>query len=808
MSLELLLAELRLAIRALARRPTLSLVVVATLGLGLGANTAVFSVLQSVLLAPLPYEDAGRLVRIYGSRRDRPGESTRMYLTNPATTELRDHVATLEGVAVLANYSPEWADVTGADAPERVRVLRVSAGYFDVLGATPVAGTTFDRTEERTDSRAVVVGEDLWERYLGGARDAIGGSLTLDGEPYTVVGVVSDAFDDPLEGRIDVWMPADLSGSEAENWDNNYLSAVARLAPGAGLDALRAELDVVEGRHDAMGEDAAEKGYAIVPLREDIVGSAEPVLAAVMGAVLFLLLLACVNVAAVMVAAGAARQRELAIRTSLGSPRRALVRLFLFEALLLAAAGGVVGVGVGFLALDGLLAVAPPGLPRLDEVALGPGAWIVAAAGVVGAGLVLGLATALPFTRPRVGRLLGGTRAGDGAPASRRIRSALVTVEVALAVVLLVGAGVLLRTVQELRHRDLGADPTGVLTFEVGLPTSRYGTEEEAQAFHAELHRRISSLPGVVAAAATTRLPVTGSYNRWGTRPATAPGEPVDMENIQVNQRWVAGDFFRAADLALLSGRLFGPQDDPESPPVVVVNRTLARTLFSGEDPVGRLLRIGGRYPRIVGVVEDEALTARGGPAPMAYHAQRQWSIRPWTLTQLVRATGDPAALVPAIRAELTRLDPDLVLFRPRPMSEVIGADIAQERFAATLLTAFATLAILLAGLGLFGILSELVGRQRHEIGVRVALGARPARVRRMVVGRGLRLTVIGIVAGVIVAAALTRVLEFLLYRVSPHDPLVFGVVPALLVVIALLSSWLPARRATAVDPVECLRGE
>ena len=389
----------------------------------------------------------------------------------------------------------------------------------------------------------------------------------------------------------------------------------------------------------------------------------------------------------------------------------------------------------------------------------------------------------------------------------RRARSVLVAVEVSLAVVLLIGAGVLLRTVQELRSRDLGADPRGVLTFHVGLPDARYASDDLRNAFHDDFHQRVAAIPGVTSVGATTRLPVTGAFNSWGTRPAIAVGEPEDVENIQVNQRWVYGDFFAAAHVELLAGRLFAPADDPEAERAVVVNETLVQRLLQDDEAIGRLLRIGGWYTRIIGIVEDEALTARGGPVPMAYHSLRQWPGR-GLLTQMVRTEGDLAALVPAIRAELAEVDPDLVLFQPTAMSEVVGQGIAQERFAAALLTVFGALAVLLAGLGLYGVLSHMVRTQQHEIGVRIALGADLGGVRSMVVKRGLRLAAIGAVAGILLAVGLTRTLGFLLFEVSANDPVVFVAAPAALLAIALGSSYLPAYRASRVDPVESFRAD
>jgi putative ABC transport system permease protein len=800
--------DVRYALRRLARRPAFALVVVATLGLGVGANTAVFSVLHSVLLAPLPYEEDEQLVRIYGNRRDVPEGNLRNYLAAPAALELRDDAASLAAVAVLENYSPEGVDLTGGDRPERVRLLRVNADYFSVLRVAPVAGRVFRRTEETAASHVAVVREDLWRRYLGGRPGAVGGSLTLDGEAVTVVGVVSDAVRDPLEGRIDVWMPTDLLGDRSANWDDNYLSSFARLQPGATVAALRSELDVLADRHAEISADAAEKGYTVLPLREDLVGAAEPLLTAIMGAVLFLLLLTCVNVTSLLLARAAARERELAIRTSLGAARSSLARHFLIETCILSLAGGLAGVAIGLGALDLIMSVAPAGLPRREGVTLGPEAVVFAASASVVIGIVLGLATSLPFTRPKLDSVVSGSRSSGTSSGRPRVRSALVAVEVALAVVLLTGAGVLLRTVQELRNRELGADPSGVLTFSVGLPATRYGSDEAIYRFSEAFHERARAIPGVLSAAVTSRLPVTGTYNTWGTRRAHAVNEPFDTENIQVNQRWIAGDYFRTAGLELVSGRFFTAADEADAPYKVVVNQTLVRRLFADEDPRGQLLRIGGRYTEIIGVVEDEALTARSAPAPIAFHHQRQWIGGNREITQMVRVSGEPPAYVPALRDALAEVDPQLVLFEPVPLEDVIRSDTAQERFAASLLAVFAALAAFLAGLGLHGVLSHHVGRQRHEIGVRIALGAELRGVVGMVVGRGLRLTAIGALAGLLLALSTSAALESLLYEVSARDPLVLSAAPLLLLVVAGVSSYLPAVRATRVDPVESFRAE
>jgi len=375
-------------------------------------------------------------------------------------------------------------------------------------------------------------------------------------------------------------------------------------------------------------------------------------------------------------------------------------------------------------------------------------------------------------------------------------------------VVSLTGATALLRSVQELRSQDLGIDPEGVLTFTVGLPAVRYGSDEEIHRFSEAFHARAAAIPGVRSAAATSRLPVTGSYNTWGTRRAHGPGAPYEIDNIQVNQRWIAGDFFETIGLDLVAGRGFGPSDGPDGPYKVVVNLTLARRMFAATDPLGEWITFGGRYAEVVGVVEDESLTTRTPAAPMAYHHQRQWISGNRQMTQVVKVDGVAPDVLPRLREALKEVDPDLILFRPTWLTDVVGAGMAGEVFAASLLMVFAGLAVLLAGLGLYGVLVHYVGSQRHEIGVRMALGADVSGVVGMVVRRGMRLTLVGAGVGVLLAIVLGDTLRVLLFRVDPRDPFTLLVAPAILIVVAGVSCFLPARRAAGIDPLSSLRAE
>ncbi len=800
------IGEVRHAVRRLRRQPAFTAIVVLTLGLGFGANTAVVSVLHSVLVSPLEVEESDRLVRVYGDRIDLPGEFDRLHLSTPATTRLREQVSSFESVAVIENQSPSGIDLTGGDRPERLRLLRTNAEYFETLRVAPMLGRTFDPSEELGESRVAIVTEGVWLRHLGGSAEALGSSLTLDGEAYRVVGVVDDGFRDPLEGSIDVWLPLDLRGAEAEYWNNNWLTAFGRVAPGSTLSGLRSELDALQSRFPEMGG-PSDTGFATVPLHEDLVGASRPILLAVFGAVSFLLLLTAVNVASLMMARAARSEREFAVRRSLGSSRSSLLRRFVTEATLLSLAGGLAGVALGLGSLDLIATIAPAGLPGSTQLRMGTTTVLVAAAAAVFVGLVLGGATGWLFSKPSLRSVASGGRTPSVGPRRAKLRANLVRMEIALAVVLLSGAGVLLFAVQDLRSRDLGIDPGGVLTFKVGLPAARYGSDAEIYHFSERLHERLMAIPGAQSAAVTSRLPVTGSFNTWGTRRAYGPDAPHDVPNTSVNQRWIAGDYFETIGLELLRGRSFAPSDAADTPYRTVVNEALVESLFGEDPPLGAWIRVGGRYTQIVGVVENEALTMRSDPSPTAYHHQRQWISGSKKMTQLVRVAGNPMAAVVAARAAVQAVDPDLVVFEPAELDRVVGRGIALERFATVLLAVFAGLALLVAALGLYGVLSHAIAEQRHELGIRLALGADGPGIVGMVVKRGLLLAVSGGIVGLAVVWSLGGVVESLIVEVDPGDPRAILAAFGAVLASAIVASLVPALRAMRVDPAESFRG-
>jgi predicted permease len=802
--------DLAWAWRAVRRRPGFAAVVIATLALGVGANTAVFGVLNAVLLRPLPYEEPERLVRLYQVEQGEADEGG--YITLPALMDFRENARTLE-VGPLYNYQLQGADLTDGDRPERVRKLEVGADYFRVLRTVPVLGRAFGREEEVANAGVVIVSERIYRDYFSGDPGALGGMLSVDGVRRTVIGVMRGGFEDPLEGPVDVWLPLELrtSGYQEWEWDNYYLSAVGRLRPGATLATAREEIRELARRQGELHEDVANTTAVLVPLQDDVVGRADTMLVILMAAVGLLLLTACVNVGSLFLARGAARAPEMAVRTALGSPRRRLVRQLLAESLILALAGGGVGLVLALIVSDALVALAPAGLLRADFSLLDLRVFAFSLIVALLAGVSFGVAPAFRLVRASLEGIV--RESGRGRIASRaegRARNVLVVAEVSLALVLLIGAGVLIKSFDKLRRVDMNLRAENVITFDVNLPSARYAEPESRTRFHQELQRRLATLSGVKSVGAVSRLPATGFYHGWGTRRALSDSA-VDPESpmAAANQRVVEGEYFTALAIPLLRGRVFGTRDRADTPPVAVVSEAFAQALFPGEDPIGRWIHMSGSFRQIIGVVADVPISSHGEVVPMVYHAHAQFAAdRNWALSQVVALDGERPSFHDAARRELAAIDPSLVLHMPRPLSDVIGAGVAQERFAMLLLGSFAGIAVLLAAVGIYGVLAYSVSRRRPEIGIRMALGASAFSIERMVVGQGARLAALGITIGIAGAFLLTRALQALVFEVSVNDPWIFGACAAALATIALAASAIPAFAATRVSPTEIIRQE
>jgi predicted permease len=795
--------DIAYAVRSLWAAKKFSTIVVITLALGLGANTAVFSVLNAVVLQPLPYEEPDRLVRVYQSFGD-----TDNYMPGPAFRAFRDGSTTMD-LAPVYTYSTEGADLTDRAQPERVTVMQVGGDYFRIYGVRPILGQPFVRVDERANANLVVISERIWREYLDGRSDAIGQMLSMNGVRQQVVAILPDTFEDPLVPGVELWTPLDLQTPSRNEWGNYYLSVVGRLRPGATLEQAQAELNTIVSQIDSnygRNRNNVRRWARVTPLQVDTVGTARSLLWMLLGAVGVLLTIACVNVAGLVLARGASRAQELAVRAALGCSRWRLARQLVIESVLLSLAGGVVGFVSARLVTRLLLSAAPESVARVAEASTGSS--VVFAFGFIVAllaGLAFGLVPALQHARPNLeGVLRDSGRSSSGGPPHTRFRQALVVSQIALALVLLTGAGLLLRSFQKLSNVNLGLQPANVLTFQVNLPSGRYAEPASRAAFHLAFQDRLAAIPGVRAAGAVSRLPVTGTYHTWGAGRADKPQDPT----VPADQRVVEGHFFEALGIRVLSGRTFTRQDG-DAPRQVVINERLARTLYGTEDPIGRRLRVSGGEAEIIGVIADVAVGARAATPSTVYHLHRQFAAnRNWGLTQVVSSDRPAAQLLDDVRRELRALDPALVLYQPRMLADVIGKGIAQERFALLMIAAYAGLALTIAAVGLYGVLSYSVSRRQREMGIRLALGAPIGSVRALVVREGGLLAIVGVIVGLGGAFAATRALGTLLYGITTKDPLTFAIAAVILVTTALLASWIPARAATRVDPVTVLRGD
>lgn len=809
-----LLRDLRFSFRALRKRPGFSAVIILTLGLGIGANTAVFSVLNGVLLKPLSYENPDRLVRVYRVWEDREtGEKQyeRNYLTGLDVHDFRPKTEIFQGFAAFYSYREMGADLTGGDRPERIVRMPISSEFFQVLGVSLARGRSFSLDEERGGVPLAVISYGLWQSHFAGVEDVLSRTLTLDGVVHDVIGVAPQGFEGPMGRQVAAWTPENLDPAHDRNTrGNHYLSAVARLAPGVSMVQAQERMDVVTR---AIAEEiSSEEGTwltQLVPLLEDRVGESRNTLWVLMAAVVLVLLSTCVNVANLFLVRSFSRAKELAVRAALGSGRRALIRQLLSESLLMALLGGLLGLLVAWAGIHGLLALAPEGIPRLSEIALnGPVLAFTLAVSLL-TGLLFGLAPTLRLSRPDLAsELRDGERGSSVGRGHQRLRFVLVVSEVAVALVLLVGAGVLMRSFQALQGVDLAFEPSGVLSYEVHLPDSRYPEGVDRVGFYEELFPRVEALPGVRGVGATSWLPIQGRYHDWGVTRMEG-GEITAGDWNGSDMRMVAGDYFDAMGMELIQGRFLGPQDRADSEQVCVINRFLQERDFPGEDPIGKMIYAAGTGRTVVGVVETVPHDAIGSPSPQTFIHHNQFSgNRNWALIQTVAFDGDPGGLVSSIREELRTVDPNLVLFRVRTMDEILAGGVARERFTMLLMGLFSGMALLLAALGIYGVLSYLVNQRSHEIGIRMALGAEPGDVRGLVVGQGMILAGAGIGVGIVGALFLGRWLRSIVFEVPVSDPWVFGIVAGGLALTAWFAAYLPARRATRVDPATAFRGE
>jgi putative ABC transport system permease protein len=800
--------DLRYALRSLIKRPGFTGVAVLTLALGIGANTAMFSVVNHILIRPLPYEDSEQVVRLV-PQHPQFGESD-LSFSYADLRDLETQAGVLSGVAAQDSWRPVLDTPDGA---ERLEGASVSAAYFDVLGVRPALGRFFLRAEgEPGSARVIVLSHALWQTRFGGDSAVVGSHLLLSGAPFTVVGVAPADFEDPRLSRgarheaPQLWLAAPrywVQGQWADR-GTRFLTAVARLAPGVTLDEAQVAASTVMRRLQIeYPESHADWDVRLVPLKERIVGPVRPALLALLTAVGLVLLIACANLANLLLARGAGRRREVAVRVALGGTRRRILRQLLTESVVLAVLGGAAGLGLLELVSDGLVALGAGQLPRLEGIRTDPVVLGFTASISVLTGILFGFAPAFQLARTDVrSSFKTGSRGATSARSQAHFRAGLVAAEVALTVVLLAGAGLLVRSLSSLYAVDPGLEPDGLLTMHVGPPFDAYSSDADIHELYARLAGELASLPGVEAAAATSILPFSGGY--WQLEAET------DRRTGSVEVRTAGSGLFRTARTPIVTGREFTDADRAESAPVVIVNQALVKQFFPRGDAAGRRITVLNVSRTIVGVAADvRQFTLDLPPEPVMYvplAQSPQWLARNAYL--MLRATGDPALLAPPAHATIRRIDPRIPIRELRTMEQVLGDTMAQPRFRTTLFTLVAGLAMVLALVGIYGVVTVSVEERRQEIGVRMALGASGREVLATVLRRGMRPVVLGLALGLVGAVAAGRALTGLLFGISATDLPTFLLVPVTIAATATLATWLPARRAAQVDPMEAVRYE
>lgn len=797
-----LIQDLRYSFRVLRRTPGFTAVIVLTLALGIGATTAIFSVVNVILLRPLPYENPEQVVMVWGTQPqlDRAPFSPADFLD----VKQRNHVFDRIAAFTVANFN-----LTGSSDALRLRGVVVSAEVLPLLGIKTAAGRGFLSEESRPGSNQVVMlSHELWQLSFGADPGIVGQKLTLNSKDYTVIGVLPPKMQ--FLNWAELWVPLAFTAEQETLRDTHSLNVIARLKPDVSLEQAQAEMNSISSQlQQEHPQTNTGIGVKLVPVREQVVGDIRPVLLVLLGVVTFVLLIACANVANLLLSKAAMRQKEISIRLALGAGRWRVIQQLLTESALFSVAGGLLGLLIAFGGVKLLIAFGPSNIPRLKEIGVDASVLVFTLVLSLLTSVIFGLVPALQATRPDLNESLKeGGKSSSGGVYSQRHRMLLVIAEVALALLLSIGAGLMVRSFLRVQSINPGFNPDQVLSLRITLPAAKYSEERQRVSFYRELLERVKTLPGVLSAGAVTDLPLSGPGSSTSF---SVKGRPSEGRNPLTEYRIITPDYFRAMGIPLLSGRAFNETDDEKNRGVIIINETLARRFFPNQNPIGNYLALSGPPDdrEIVGVardVKDYGLDAEVKPESYIPYSQGGASyLKYYSLTMVIRAGVVPESLVAAVRGQVRGIDKDQPIYNIKTMQQVLSDSVSQRLFNMFLIGSFSIVALILAAVGIYGVIAYSVAQRTQEIGIRMALGAKPRDVLRLVVTQGMMQALIGVAIGLGAAFTLTRVMSSLLYGISPLDPSTFAGLSILLLVVALMASYIPARRAARINPIVAL---
>ncbi len=810
--METLLSDIKYGLRLIVKNPVFSLVVVIALALGIGANTAIFSVLNAVLLKPLPYRDSERLVMMWQRFTGIGVPKDQNWTSPPEFDDVRRYQSSFSDIAAMQGTS---FTILVGDRPERILGQFVSPSFFKMLGVEAVRGRTFLAEEEQQGKEAVaVMSHGLWQRRFASDEGLVGRTLNMNGRPYQIIGIAPPDFRDPVQQDAEMWAALSFTSQQLQQRGSHGLLVIARLKPELTLEQARSDMARVSERiiEGAANYPYTKFGYGVIinPLLEEYVGDIRPALMMLMGSVGLVLLIACTNVANLLLVRASSREREVGIRTALGAGRGRLIRQMLTESVVLSLVGAIVGIALANVGVSLLAAMAAQSFPRLAETEIDGTALTFTIVVALATGILFGLFPAFQSARVATQDVLKESSQATTAGRGRlRLRRVLVAAEVALSLLLLVGAGLLIKSFMQLQRVDAGFDPSGVLTMRIVVPAARYSQPDQVRNFYRDVLRRVSALPGVTMVGANSGLPLSGAGSS-GTTTIDNPAFPDDRGTPEADQRIVTPGYFETMGMKMVSGRMFDERDNDTSQPVAIIDETMARTFWPNEDPLGKRIKRGGRqstqpWLTIVGVVRHVRYRTLEEPSRVQLylpHAQA-----PTTgMSLAIKTDLEPRTLSTSVQREVIAVDPEQPVWAVRTMDELMATSVMRRQLIMTLLTLFAGIALMLAAVGIYGVISYWVTQRSHEIGIRVAIGASRLDVLKMVLGQSMSVVLIGVVIGLVGAVALTRVMSTLLYDVSATDAATFAMYSAVLILVGLLASYLPARRATRIDPVTMLR--